>query len=98
MVEYLRKPDIILYLRADVDRLKSQILKRGRQYEKNMDLAYLEQLNKAYDDWIERAKEENFKVVTIETKSHDFENNEDDFQLIYQPIKELEQQAWLDIA
>lgn len=95
MVEYLRTPDIILYLRASVERLARQIAKRGRDYEKTIDLNYLEQLNAAYDSWIERAKEQGFKVVTVETKDHDFENNEDDFQLIYQPIKDLEQQTWI---
>ncbi|KAA3614831.1 MAG: deoxynucleoside kinase [Calditrichaeota bacterium] len=95
MVEYLRKPDIILYLRSSVDRLIKQIAKRGREYEKTIDPKYLVQLNEAYDEWIERAKDDGFHVVTIETKNHDFENNEEDFQLIYQPIKELEQQTWL---
>ena len=95
MVQYLRKPDIILYLRSSVDRLVRQISQRGRDYEKNMDPNYLKQLNDAYDAWIDRAKENGFHVVTIETKDHDFEHNEDDFQLIYQPVKELEQQTWL---
>ena len=95
MVQYLRKPDLILYLRASVDRLLRQIKQRGRDYEKTIDPNYLLQLNDAYDAWIERAKEAGFHVVTIETKNHDFENNEKDFQLIYQPIKELEQQTWL---
>jgi deoxyadenosine/deoxycytidine kinase len=96
MVQYLRKPDIILYLRSSVERLLRQIKKRGRDYEKTIDINYIISLNEAYDAWIERAKEAGFRVITIETKNHDFENNEKDFQLIYQPIKELEQQAWLN--
>ena len=96
MVQYLRKPDLILYLRASVERLIRQIEQRGREYEKTIDPGYLMQLNDAYDAWIERAIEAGFHVVTIETKTHDFEHNENDFQLIYQPIKDLEQQTWLD--
>ena len=95
MIQYLRTPDIILYLRSSVDRLLSQIKKRGREYEKSIDKDYIISLNEAYDAWIERAQESGFRVITIETKNYDFENNEKDFQLIYQPIKELEQQAWL---
>ena len=95
MVQYLRKPDIILYLRSSVERLLSQINKRGREYEKAIDKNYIISLNEAYDDWIERAKDDGFRVITIETKDYDFENNEEDFQLIYKPIKDLEQQAWL---
>ena len=95
MIQYLRKPDIILYLKSSIDRLLQQIKKRGRDYEKTIDPDYLLQLNLAYDEWIENAKDDGFKVIIIETKNYDFENNEEDFQLIYQPIKELEQQACL---
>ncbi len=95
MVQYLRKPDIILYLKSSIDRLLHQIKKRGRDYEKTIDPDYLLQLNLAYDEWIESAQEDGFKVIIIETKNYDFKNNEEHFQLIYQPIKELEQQACL---
>ena len=93
MIQYLRKPDLILYLRSSVDRLLRQIKKRGRDYEKTMNPDYLFQLNNAYDEWIESAENDGFKVITIDAKNYDFENNEDDFQLIYKPIKELEQQV-----
>ena len=86
---------LILYLRSSVDRLLRQIKKRGRDYEKTINPDYLLQLNNAYDEWIENAVSDGFKVITIDTKNCDFENNEDDFQLIYKPIKELEQQVWI---
>ncbi|HHM02463.1 MAG TPA: deoxynucleoside kinase [Caldithrix abyssi] len=95
MVEYLRKPDLILYLRSPVERLLKHIAKRGRDYEKSIDPDYLHRLNDAYDAWIERAIEDGFNVVTIDCRGRDFENNEEDFKLIYQPVKELEQQQWL---
>ncbi len=98
MVQYLRQPDLILYLRSPVDRLLKHIAMRGREYEKTIDPVYLKRLNDAYDNWIDRAKESGFHVVTIETAGRDFENNEDDFQLIYQPIKDLEQQTWIESA
>jgi len=96
MVQYLRRPDLILYLRSTVDQLQQHIALRGRDYEKSIDPAYLAQLNVAYDEWIERAQEDGFKVVTVETAGRDFENNEDDFQLIYNPVKELAQQQWIN--
>lgn len=95
MIQYLRKPDIILYLKSSIDRLLKQIKKRGREYEQKIDPNYLNQLNIAYDDWIEEAKKNGFKIITVETKNYDFENNEKHFQLIFNPIKELEQQICL---
>lgn len=95
MIQYLRKPDIILYLKSSIERLISQIKKRGRDYEKTINADYLLRLNDAYDEWIEQAIEDGFRVITIETKNFDFENNEEDFQLIYKPIKDLEMQTCL---
>ena len=50
----------------------------------------------AYDLWIERAKKENFHIVTFDMKHRDFENNEKDFKIIYDSIKDLENQTWLN--
>ncbi len=95
MVSYLRKPDLIIYLRSSVDNLQKHIQKRGRDYEKTIDPNYLAQLNDAYEAWIERAKNKDFKVITFDMNNRDFENNEDDFNLLYRSIKELENQTWL---
>jgi deoxyadenosine/deoxycytidine kinase len=55
MVSYLRPPDMILYLKADVDTLMNRISSRGREMEKSIPREYLAELNKAYEGWAERA-------------------------------------------
>jgi len=95
MVSYLRKPDLIIYLRSTVDNLLKHIQKRGRDYEKSIDPAYLAELNDAYESWIERAKKDNFKVIVFDMNHRDFEHNEEDFNLLYHSIKELESQTWI---
>lgn len=95
MVSYLRKPDLIIYLRSSVDNLLGHIQKRGREYEKAIDPNYLAELNDAYESWIERAQKDNFKVLIFDMNRRDFEHNEDDFNLLYHSIKELESQTWL---
>jgi len=96
MVEHLRKPDLILYLKADINHLLEHIKKRGRDYEQTIDPVYLAQLNDAYDAWIERAKKSKFHIVTLDMNHRDFENNEEDFNIIYQSIIEMERQTWID--
>jgi deoxyadenosine/deoxycytidine kinase len=96
MVSYLRKPDIIIYLQSTVDSLLEHIRRRGRNYEQTIDPDYLAVLNNAYDDWIERAKEENFHVVTFDMTHRDFENVPEDFDNIYHSIRDLENQTWLN--
>ena len=95
MVSYLRKPDLIIYLRSSVDNLKKHIQKRGRDYEKTIDPNYLAELNEAYEEWIDRAKGKDFKVITFDMNQRDFEHNPEDFDLLYRSIKELESQTWI---
>jgi deoxyadenosine/deoxycytidine kinase len=51
MTSHLRPPDLILYLRADVDTLMERIRNRGRGFETTIRRDYLEALNQAYDRW-----------------------------------------------
>ena len=51
MVSQLRPPDLIIYLRADVDTLMRRIQSRGRDCEQSIEREYLERLNRAYDRW-----------------------------------------------
>jgi deoxyadenosine/deoxycytidine kinase len=95
MVNYLRKPDLIVYLKAPLNCLITHIKKRGRSYEQTIDVDYLAQLNEAYDAWIERAPADGIKILTIDISNRNFEKNENDFKIIYQPIIEMEKQAWL---
>jgi deoxyadenosine/deoxycytidine kinase len=45
-------PDLLIYLRASVPTLVSQIQKRGREYESAIRLDYLKGLNERYEEWI----------------------------------------------
>lgn len=47
------RPNLLIYLRASVPTLISQIRKRGREYEMNIDELYLKRLNDKYDHWID---------------------------------------------
>jgi 2-amino-4-hydroxy-6-hydroxymethyldihydropteridine diphosphokinase len=42
-------PDLVVYLQSSTERLMAQIRARGRVYERNMDPAYIEALNQAYN-------------------------------------------------
>ena len=51
-VANLLRPALLVYLRASVPTLVSQIQRRGRVYEASIDAAYLEGLNDLYEEWI----------------------------------------------
>lgn len=46
------QPDVLIYLRASIPTLISQIKRRGRDYEMNIDEDYLLRLNEKYEHWI----------------------------------------------
>ena len=51
LAEKIVPPDLIVYLRADTDILMRRIELRDRPYERNMERAYIDQLNRAYDEF-----------------------------------------------
>ncbi|HCV83601.1 MAG TPA: deoxynucleoside kinase [Alistipes putredinis] len=64
------KPDLLIYLKASVPTLISQIRRRGRAYEMNIDEQYLRRLNDRYDDWIENIYRG--EVLVIDKDREDF--------------------------
>ena len=45
MIQFLKKPDLIIYLKAETDTLISRINNRNRNFEKEIDIEYLHTLN-----------------------------------------------------
>jgi len=75
MTSYLRKPDLIIYLKASTDTLLTRIKSRSRHYEKSIDPEYLHTLNVAYNKWISNIKD--IPVLIVETDGFNiFEHNE----------------------
>jgi deoxyadenosine/deoxycytidine kinase len=54
MTEFLRPPDLIVYLRAPVELLLERIRVRSRDFERAMPREYLARLNERYEDWVAR--------------------------------------------
>jgi deoxyadenosine/deoxycytidine kinase len=84
MMSVVRAPDLMIYLRASVPHLVGNIQKRGRNYEQTIQLEYLENLNKRYDDVIYNKYKG--QVMTIEKDHLDFLNNTKDFEQIVDRI------------
>jgi len=63
--ERIRKPDLVVYLRAPTDLIFDRIRKRGRDFEKSIDLAYVNTINSAYDKFFQNYKEAEVKVINV---------------------------------
>jgi deoxyadenosine/deoxycytidine kinase len=84
MTEFLRPPDLLIYLRANVDTLLKQIALRGRDFERSISREYLEQLNGHYESWISRYTRG--KLLIIESDGIDFVNRKDDLEAVVKQI------------
>ncbi len=74
----IRKPDLVVYLQANVDRLISNIKKRGRRMEKHIAKDYLSELSEAYNNYF--FKYSNTPLLIVNTNEIDFVNNDADFE------------------
>jgi deoxyadenosine/deoxycytidine kinase len=83
MMEVVKVPDLLIYLKSSISHLVSQIQKRGRDYEQSISIDYLSGLNERYEKWIESYKG---RLITIDTDNLDFLNREEDFALITDKI------------
>jgi deoxyadenosine/deoxycytidine kinase len=84
MMSVVRQPDLLIYLKASVPHLVGNIQLRGREYEQAMQLDYLENLNRRYDDFIYNKYQGD--VMTVEKDGMDFLNNSKDLAKIIDRI------------
>ncbi len=68
-------PDLIVYLRADTDVLMQRIELRDRPYERNMERAYIAELNQAYDAFFSEHRQRRSPVLVLDTNELDYVNN-----------------------
>ena len=84
MISFLRKPDLIIYLKASTDTLLTRIKKRARDYEKTIDPEYLHTLNVSYDKWIANIKD--IKILTMDTDNFNIFKDKEELQSIIEEI------------
>ncbi len=53
ILDAIRPPDLMIYLRCSMRTLRQRIRLRGRAMEKDVPLAYLKRLERLYENWID---------------------------------------------
>ena len=81
----LPRPDLVVYMQASVRVLQERIAKRGRDYEKSMDIEYLRRLCEAYTYYFFHYRETPLLVVNAD--DIDFVNKEEDFEALIEQIR-----------
>ena len=86
LADFLPPPDLVVYLRASVDTLKERIQHRGREYERQINPEYLEQLNQLYERWINHFSL--CPVLTVPADDLDYVANSKHLDLIVRKIQD----------
>lgn len=86
LAERIPLPDLVVYLRAPTDVLMARIARRGRPYERQMERAYIDALNHAYDAFF--AGYPGAPVLTIDAGPLDFVSNPDHLEWVAARIRE----------
>jgi len=77
MINIVKYPDLMIYLRASLEKLVENIQKRGRDYEQTISLDYLKGLNERYEEFIKNRYRG--RVMTVDVSNMDFQNRQEDF-------------------
>lgn len=86
MSSQVNPPDLLIYLKADIPKLLSNIANRGRDYESNISVDYLKRLNERYENWIGNYQDGKLLIVDVDHK--DFINKQEDMEAIVTLVKE----------
>jgi len=82
-ISCLEGPDVIIYLRATADECMERIKKRGRDYEKSIEMSYIKTLCMCYD---EEVKEIARIIPVIDVNNAKFVTPEEIIKGKYRPI------------
>lgn len=81
----LPKPDLLVYLYLTTEQLLANILKRGRNYERDISPEYLMNIQEGYFEFLRQQQE--LRVLLIDTSRIDFVNNKTDYEKIIEIIQ-----------
>lgn len=82
----MRKSDIVIYLHSDLDRLVSNIVKRGREFEQTVRKEYLKKIEDVYLEHFRQNQDQ--KTLIFDVSDADFVGNATDFQKMLSIVAE----------
>ncbi|MEW5850280.1 MAG: deoxynucleoside kinase [Myxococcota bacterium] len=78
------KPDLVVFLQAPLESILGRIKRRGRSFERNMDVAYLESLVTAYQRFFAHYTET--PLLVVDTAELNFADRPEDFQRLLEVL------------
>jgi len=85
----MAKPDLVVYIRANVEVLAARLRKRNRDFEQHISLGYLERVSAAFRDFFFYYDET--PLLAVDTSELDFVTNSDDLKDLIREIERAPQ-------
>jgi len=85
MAASIKRPGLVVYLKANTWTLMTRIQKRGRDYERSVDREYLGQLNILYGRWIKKISHD-WNLLVVDTDNFDMHENTDWLEEVLEEI------------
>ena len=85
----MAKPDLVVYIRANVDVLAARLRRRNRDFEQNISLGYLERVSAAFRDFFFYYDET--PLLAVDTSEIDFVTDSDDLKDLIREIERAPQ-------
>jgi deoxyguanosine kinase len=82
------RPDLVIFLQARTDVLRERIKKRNRDYDKSIDVGYLDQINQAFNEFFFHYTET--PLLVIDASEIDFVNVPSDLDNLIAEIQRME--------
>lgn len=81
----IAKPDLLIYLHCSANKSLRQIQQRGRQYEQEISIEYLEKINAGYLEFFKQ--QTGTRIILLNTEDLDFVKSEEHLQKVFTKIE-----------
>src|SRR5512143_514309 len=97
LAEKIPLPDLVVYMRAEIDVLMQRIASRDRPYERNMERDYIAELNRAYEAFFIENQARNISgnvaVLVLDTNELDYVRRVEDLKWVENRIRQALKQV-----
>lgn len=84
LYQHIRKVDLVIYLHSGLERIFQNIVKRNRDFEKNLSKEYVEHLYNLYNNYFFRYSKT--PLLIIDSNDIDFVEKEEDFEDLFKVV------------
>lgn len=90
------KPDLVIYLRAPVDVLMARIAMRDRAFERTVERAYIEELQRTYEPYF--AEYDHTPLLVVNTENLDYVHRHEDLQIVLGAVRTMLREGYRKVV